>query len=285
MNDKPILIIKDHLLLPVKNTTEQCKDILDTAKDARENTIMLNGLYLMAVAYIESMQRENLAYYFTHNPAKIKKGKRGTKISVSQQALFGSEGFSLIEDIAKDYVRELRYNELLEAFNENLKINYDNDEAILAIQESRNELIHYNTSYNYKHKRIQEQNIDYAKLVSDIERYQDYLKTVKQSISGNFARNTKIKALENLWHYTFRTPLCGDFEAYWQVDRDKDTITRCLNPEVERSLSSSEKFMLSIWRSQWNSRPMEFINMASLDRRNKNCFYLFLKLMNDVFIY
>ena len=39
---------------------------------------------------------------------------------------------------------------------ENLKINSDNDEAILAIQEFRNELVHYNTSYNYKQKQIQE---------------------------------------------------------------------------------------------------------------------------------
>lgn len=285
MNDKPILVIKDHLLLPVKSTMKQCKDILGTAKDARENPILLNGLYLMAVAYVESMQREILAYYFTHHPAKIQKGKKGNKISVSQQALFGSEGFSLMEDLAKDYVRELRYNELLEAFNENLKINFDNDEAILAIQKSRNELIHYNTNYNYKQKQIQEHNVNYAKLASDIEIYQVYLRYIEQCISSKFARNTKIKALENLWHYTFRTPLCANFENYWQVDKDKDTITRCLNPEMEDCLSSSEKFMLSIWRSQWNNRPMEFINMASLGRRNQNCFYLFLKLMNDVFIY
>ena len=285
MNDKPVLVIKDHLLLPVKSTMEQCKNILGTAKDARENPILLNGLYLMAVAYVESMQREILAYYFTHNPAKIKKGGKGNKISVSKQALFGSEGFSLIENLAKDYVRDLRYNELLEAFNANLGITSNNDEAIKKIQESRNDLIHFNTSYNYKQKQISEQNVNYAKLVSDIEIYQDYLRTVKQSISSKFVRNTKLKALENLWHYTFRTPLCANFEDYWQVDRNRDTITQCLNPEIEHGLSSSEEFMLGIWRSQWNSRPMEFINMASLDRRNQNCFYLFLKLMNDIFIY
>jgi|GEM_PF-2055885 len=285
MNDKPILVIKDHLLLPVKNTMEQCKNILGTAKDARGNPILLNGLYLMAVAYVESMQREILAYYFTHNPARIKKGENGNKISVSKQALFGSEGFSLIENLARDYVTELRYNELLKEFNANLGITSNNDEAIKKIQRSRNDLMHFNTSYNYKQKKTSEQNVTYAKLVSDIETYQDYLISVEQSISSKFVRNTKIKALENLWHYTFQTPLCGNFEAYWQVDRDKDTITRCLNTEVEGSLSSSEKFMLSIWRSQWNNRPMEFINMASLVGRGQNCLYLFLKLMNDIFIY
>ena len=56
---KPVLIIKDNLLMPIQATERRISEI-NKEMASTGNPVILNGLFLMAVSYIESMQKEVL---------------------------------------------------------------------------------------------------------------------------------------------------------------------------------------------------------------------------------
>ena len=138
---------------------------------------------------------------------------------------------------------------------------------------------------NFKQQSITEKYIASEYLTSYLEEYENYIDDLKLKISRKYGKFTRIKALNSLWHYTFRTPLCAKFEDYWHIDLQSDSIVGYKQPEYENSLSLSEKFMLDIWRSQLSDYKVNFINIASLDQHTQSCLYIFLKLSKDIFMY
>src|SRR5690606_35365969 len=128
------------------------------------------------------------------------------------------------------------------------------------IKDRRNELIHKNLKVNFKQNETHQDFIDKVYLENCIHEYEKYLIDIKECISKVFAAHSKIKVLQNLWYYTFKTPLCSNFYDFWYIDHEKDKILGCKHPEKEGNLSSSEKFMLEIWRSQVCGGEVNFLN-------------------------
>ena len=279
---KPVLIVNDNLLMPIRATESRIGEI-KKEMCSTSNPVILNGLFLMAVSYIESMQKEVLTYYLKYDPHKIPRKKT---IEIDKNILAENEGFHLIESLVSEYIDKMPYWQFMKIFYEALKIKKPgNIQAVEGIKKRRNELIHDNMQVDFKQKRVTHIHLDSDYLAHSIDEYGKYLDSLKLEISKRYGKCTRINALNSLWHYTFRTPLCANFEDYWHIDMQSDSISGHKISKDESSLSHSEKFMLGIWRSQVAACKVDFINTASLGQHMQSCIYMFLKLSNDIFMY
>lgn len=279
--DKPLIILKDYLLMPILATEVRFDEIRNELKNNPTN-INLNGLFLMLVSYIESMQKEIVKYYLKYNPEKLS----GDSIEVDKAILLQNEDFYLLESIVVNHIDKMPHWKLFKIFYEVLKIrNPSNEYKIQKLKARRNELIHKNLEVNFKRKEISQDFINKLYLENCLDDYGKYLIDIKTYISEVYVNHSKINVIKKLWHFTFETPLCSNFYDYWYVDNEKDIIIGCKYPEIKVGLSSTEKFMLEIWRSQVCGGKIEFLNMASIGRHFQNCLYSFLKLSNDLFPY
>jgi hypothetical protein len=267
--------------MPIIATEARIDEIRSEIKEDTTN-VSLNGLFVMLVSYIESMQKEIIKYNLKYQPEKIV----DNLIEVNKSVFIVNEDFNIMEHIMADYVEKMPYWRLSKLFYNVLNIEKPRNETdIEKIKKRRNELIHKNLEVDFKRGRIRQDNVEIAYLINCTEEYTKYLDDLKLSISDSFAFYTKLNALKNLWYYTFKTPLCSDFSEYWYVDEKNDSLFGCKHPEIENGLSSGEKFMLDIWRSQVCGCKLDFLNMASIGRHYQNCLFMFLKLSNDIFHY
>ncbi len=281
MQKRPQIILKSNLIMPILATEAKINEIKKELDHITSN-VSLNGLFLLLVSYIESMQKEIIKHYLKYRPEKIS----GSSIEVEKAVLIESEDFYFLERIVADYIDKMPYWRLSALFFDVLGIKEpENEKGIQKIKKRRNDLIHKNLIIDFKHKKIGQDSINITFLNDCIKEYENYLSELKSTISLTFNKFSKINALENLWHYTFTTPLCSNFSDYWHLDIENDTIIGCKHPEIEDCLSSSEMFMLEIWRSQVCGSKVSFINMSSIGNHYQNCLYLFLKLSNDLFLY
>lgn len=279
---KPVIIVKDNLLMPILAIEVRINEIKKEMSSA-SSPVILNGLFLMLVSYIESMQKEVLTYYLKYEPKRIPDKKT---IEIDKNTLVENEDFHLIERLVSEYIDKMPYWRFTKIFYEVLKIKKpDNDISIKNIKKTRNKLIHDNLKVDFKQKRVSHEYIGSDYLAYSLNEYVNYLDNLKTEISRKYGKCSRLNALRNLWHYTFRTPLCANFEAYWNIDIENDSILGYKISEHECSLSGSETFMLGIWRSQVSGYRVDFINMASLGPDMQSRLYMFLKLSNDIFLY
>ena len=240
--DKPIIILKEYLVMPILATEVRVGEIRKELKPNATN-VNLNGLFLMLVSYVESMQKEIIKYYLKYQPEKIS----GNCIKVDKTILVGNEDFYLLERIVANHIDKMPQWKLSKLFYEVIKIKKPlNENKIQIFKNRRNELIHKNLKVNFKQNEIHQDFIDPLYLKNCLDEYEKYLIDIKEMISKTFINFSKLNLLKNLWDYTFETPLCSNFPDYWYIDPEKDRITGCKHTETEGSLSSSEKFMLEI---------------------------------------
>jgi len=282
---KPVIILKDNLLMPIRATENRINEIKEEINSV-SSPICLNGLFLMLVSYIESMQKEVLRYYLKYHPEKITDNKT---IEIDKSILLDNEDFYLTESVVSEYIAKMPNWQLTKIFYKALKINKPNNDlnsSIEDIRKRRNELIHKNLTIDFKHKwEAEKKFIDIDYLNYSLNQYDNYLNYLKTEISKKYHKYTKINVLKNLWHYTFNTPLCANFEDYWHINFEKDSISAWKESKHETRLSSSETFMLGIWRSQVSGYKVDFVNMGNLDQNKQSKLYMFLKLSNDILLY
>ncbi|MFH0801428.1 MAG: hypothetical protein V2A78_03455 [bacterium] len=280
---KPVLIVKDNLLMPIFAMEGRTSEIQKEMDCASSSPVVLNGLFLMLVSYFESMRKEVLQYYLKYEPDRIPTKKT---IEIDKNILIENEGFRLIECLVSEYINRMPNWQFIQIFYEVLKIKKPEiEQSIDEIKKRRNELIHDNMQVDFKQSTVLHKSIDSDYLAHALGEYNQYLAYLRTEISRVYNKCTKVNALKSLWHFIFRTPLCANFEDYWHIDSEQDCLVGCKTPEYEVNLSHSEKFMIDIWRSQVRTGNVGFLNMASLDQRTQSCLYMFLKLSNDIFLY
>ncbi|WP_445664402.1 hypothetical protein [Fodinibius sp. AD559] len=282
---RPEVLVKENLLVPIKATQERINEIREDLKKSN-NPIGLNGLFLMLVSYVESMKKEVLVHYLKYHPEKIDNKKR---IEIDKSTLFKNENFSLTHNIVEEYINRIAYWRCKQLFYEALEIEKPNNglnSQIKQIRNARNELVHKNLRPNYKHKEVYNLNhVNLEELNSYLDKYDQYLKHLISEISDKYSNYTKLNALKNLWYHTFQTPLCSNFEDYWFIDEEEDSIVGYKKPSQVKGLSKSEKFLLDMWRSQVSEYKVDFLNLASLDKNTQSKLHLLLKISNDLFLY
>jgi hypothetical protein len=279
---KPTLVVRDNLLMPIMATEARVVEI-EHEMSLHPSPVVLNGLFLMLVSYVESMQKSVLTHYLKYQPEEIPVKKT---MEIDKTVLAANEDFYLVEQLISEFLRGMSYPQFSEIFYRTLGIKKPGNESnISEIKKKRNEVIHKNLRTDFKHERTEYEQISPSYLSSSLDEYTAYLNSLKGSLSDKYSKCTKLNALRDLWHYTYATPLCAVFEDFWHIDTDKDSIVGYKSARGETSLSKSETFMLGIWRSQVSGYKVDFINMASLGKHMQYCLYTFLKLSNDIFMY
>lgn len=277
-----MLVVRDNLLMPIVATEARVAEIKHEMS-LRPSPVVLNGLFLMLVSYVESMQKSVLTHYLKYQPEEIPVKKT---MEIDKTVLAANEDFYLVEHLISEFLRGMSYPQFAEVFYKTLGIKKPGNESNIGeIKKKRNEVIHKNLRTDFKHKRAEYEQISPSYLSYSLDEYTVYLNSLKNSLSDKYAKCTKLNALRELWYYTFATPLCAAFEDFWHIDTDNDSIVGYKSARDEANLSHSETFMLSIWRSQVSGYKVDFINMASLGEHMQYCLYTFLKLSNDIFMY
>lgn len=274
------LIIIDNLLMPIRAIHLKVEEIRKEMLSVN-SPLIITSMFLMLVSYLESMQKEVLRYYLKYDPKMITTKKM---IEIDIDTLIDNEDFNLMDCLVSDCIEKMSYRDIAKLFFKVLDIK-EPDNDIKSIKKRRNELIHKNLKMDFKQAKAEHDYINSEYLSLSMDEYVKYLNCIQIQICDKYGKYTKLNALKNLWNYTFNTPLCNNFEDYWYIERDSDSISGWKTCQYEKSLSHSETFMLSIWRSQVSGYKVDFINMSSLGHHMQICLYMFLKLSNDIFLY
>jgi len=101
--------------------------------------------------------------------------------------------------------------------------------------------------------------------VFEYKKFFQYLNTEIKSTFSSYKNLSVIEKTEVLWKDCFSSPILP-FGDYWEMDSEHDLIKGIKYPEIEESISSGEKVLLSIWRHQFDDsiKTEEFL-ICSID--------------------
>ena len=171
-------------------------------------------------------------------------------------------------------------------------------DKLVEMKETRNLLLHnnlvVNNSYldktlNYKRADRINQKLDinsqYA--FESLSIIDSLVAEIEEEIINKYSSYTKIKLLRDLWDYLFDTPLLKNFDDYWDIDEEHDTIPALKHCDREKSISHSEKMFLGIWRAHFNDNTenLSHFNMRSLDTDNQKRMLYFLSIASKIWFY
>lgn len=100
---KPVLIVNENLLMPIRATERKIREIKDEVKSTNSVECQ-TGLFLMAVAFVESRHKEVLKYYLRYNPEKINSKKT---IEITKNLLVENEDFHIVEGLVTEVIDKM----------------------------------------------------------------------------------------------------------------------------------------------------------------------------------
>lgn len=276
------------------NITEAFLRKIEEIENKLDNDFLINqGLFLMTTAYFEDSIRELMKIVLVAFPEKLIKDS--CTISREQISAVADKGHSVIIDnelyfLFKDGVR-IQLEKLLKIlFNKEYKsekkssntnsISEREKESIIKVEEIslyRNALIHNGGKVSieinervkyFKPKTEKELEFDSKLIRLFINEYKSFFQYLNLEIFNTFSTYQDLSVIEKaeiLWKNSFSSPIL-QFKDYWEIDYERDLITGINYPEIENSISSSEKVLLSIWRHQFDdSIKTEGFLLCSVD--------------------
>jgi len=270
-------IYSDDLL----NVTDVFLRKLDEIETKLSNDFVTNqGLFIMITAYFEDSIRELMKIVLTTIPEKLT--KETYTITKEQICTVADKGHDIIIDnelyfLFKDGVRNQLEKLLKILFNKEYKkndkqndnknfINNEEKESISKLAEIslyRNALIHNGGKITieinekvkfFKPETDKDLRFDSELIELFINEYRIFFQYLIKEINNTFSSYQHLSVIEKteiLWKNCFSSPML-QFKDYWEIDKEHDVITKIKYPEVEESISSSEKVLLSIWRHQFD---------------------------------
>ncbi|MDS1031594.1 hypothetical protein RDV77_03015 [Porphyromonadaceae sp. NP-X] len=269
--------------------TNSFKEKLEEIEKKLGNDFLINqGLFLMVTAYFEDSIRELMKIVLVAFPEKLTKDS--CTISREQICAVADKGHSIIIEnelyfIFKGGVRTQLEKLLKILFNKEYRnggkisnknsISKEEKESIIKLEEIslyRNALIHNGGKVSIE----MNEKVKYFKPPTDgdlvfdsklirlfIKEYVKFFKYLTSEINNTFSSYQHLSVIEKteiLWKDCFSSPIL-QFKDYWDIDNERDLITGIKHPEIESSISSSEKVLLSIWRHQFDDsiRTEEFL--------------------------
>ena len=262
------------------NITNSFKEKLEEIEKKLGNDFLINqGLFLMITAYFEDSIRELMKIVLVALPEKLTKDS--CTISREQICAVADIGHSIIIDnelyfLFKDGVRTQLEKLLKILFNKEYRvekkisnknsISEEEKESIIKLEEIslyRNALIHnggkVSIEINEKVKYLKPQTEKDLRFDSElirlfIKEYVKFFQYLTSEINITFSSYQHLSVIEKteiLWKDCFSSPIL-QFKDYWDIDNERDLITGIKYPEIESSISSSEKVLLSIWRHEFD---------------------------------
>lgn len=262
------------------NITNSFQERLEEIEKKLGNDFLINqGLFLMITAYFEDSIRELMRIVLIALPEKLTKDS--STISREQICAVADKGHTIIIDnelyfLFKDGVRSQLEKLLKILFNKEYRnekkisdkdsISEEEKESIIKLEEIslyRNALIHnggkVSIEINERVKYFKPQTEKDLEFNSElirlfIQEYVKFFKYLTSEINNTFSSYQHLSVIERtqiLWKDCFSSPIL-QFKDYWNIDYERDLITGIKYPEIESSISSSEKVLLSIWRHQFD---------------------------------
>jgi hypothetical protein len=280
--DEPLPCLLQHRNLkePLVNAVQESEILEKKADTVKHDSTLLHGLFVLGLARYEVALGDILRYYLKHFPYKLKESEIRFPKDV-----FIHEQFELLEQAIERFITGASYKnfrDFHQLFLETLSIEPAYDEQELAtVQElraRRNLLLHNRLVVNDQYQ--ESCGLDPAPRKGDVLKIDhEYLKrgfkavlgmfnAISKEIDAKYHNYTKVKAARELWAYMFKSPVMP-FEDFWRVEGDDNMY--CRTSPHEENLSGSERRMLGLWRSHFNSNG-EFLkdfNIRLFDRRNQ----------------
>jgi hypothetical protein len=280
-------VYSDDLLDITRKFQEKLEEI---EKKLGNDFIINQGLFLMITAYFENSVRTLMKVVLFNFPEKLTKDSY--TISREQICTVADNGHDVIIDnelyyLFKDGVRTQLEKLLKILFNKEYKKNANRNsisekekESIIKLMEIslyRNALIHkggkVSNEINEKVKYFKPQSgkelrFDSKLIELFIKEYKKFFQYLTQEINSTCSSYIDLSVIaktEILWNNCFSSPIL-QFEDYWEIDEERDSITKIKYPKIEKNISNSEKILLSIWRHQFDdSIKTEGFLLCSVD--------------------
>ena len=283
LDDRPNLLILRNLLQPAEATTAGLSVI---AREAGAQTdladVVRHGLFVLAVARVETMLTDTLKYYLKVIPQKIDKDN----LAVSKDDLLAHQ-FDLVEVQIEKLLHTLAYkaiDDILLYFFETLSLTgkaADLAAPLREIKATRNILMHNNLVCNSayldlagKQARTRRAGevlkITAPYLADSVAVLSSFVSDVMRLMRDKYKDYTKLAAIKRLWNFTFQSPVM-QFEDFWVVDEKGDSISFRKKGKYEDGLSDSETRFLSVWRTHFNghARDSKAVVMYAFDDNNQ----------------
>lgn len=268
--NRPILLQKKDLIKPIEQALTRIEKIRQH-KMNNEDSIILEGLFALAVSSFENSINDTLRILLTNIPDKL--DLKNEPIS-KEQLINGNPLKQAIENKVnaigyKNLVDILSYFTKITGISDQI-INEEELNSLIEIKATRNLLMHNNLVENsfYKEtaglKRRQPSGMNRRLQIS-----QDYLfeslvtiRTILEKfineLSIKYSDYTRVNAIKKLFTYIFQTPIMI-FENEFEVDEIKDVISY-LKEETSRKngLSSSERLYYDIWVAHSHGNGFDF---------------------------
>lgn len=257
---KPILLNKKDLLDPINQAIERIEKIR-IRKARNDDSIILEGLLVLAVSSFENSIFDTMRILFTHIPEKMEMKNE----TIAKESLLNGNPIAqvierkVLEQSYKNAKDFLTY--FIKATEITIADFFESDDFanLTEIKATRNLLIHNNLKVNSFYKENSgrlarnpnglylEINQDY--LFNSIIVLQSILTLFKTKLTAKYKSFTRLKALKELFDFTFNTPIMT-FANEWEVDKTEDRIIR-YKEETSRAggLSSSERMLFEVWLS------------------------------------
>lgn len=277
----PILLTKEKLIEPINQALDRLEKISKT-KELNVEEIIFEGLFVLAIATFENSLNDTLKVLLTQIPEKL--DTKSETIS-KEDLIYGNPLEKCIEaKINSGSYKNLK--EIIEYFIKTTGINQDTISELLIdklqeIKASRNLLIHnnliINNIYNETAGKLKREGIknklkiNQEYLFLTLTTLTEILLAIKTQLANKYSEYTRLKALRELWKYTFKTPIMT-FENEWIINEEKDAVVGHNEAKSKRKdLSSSEEMFYTIWYSHIHRGPFNFENLTfyNLDKYSR----------------
>lgn len=278
---KPILLTKEKLIEPIIQALVRLEKISKT-KDLNVEEIIIEGLFVLAIGTFENSLNNTLKVLLTQIPEKL--DIKAESIS-KEDLLYGDP----LEKCIESKINSVSYKNLkdiIDYFIKTTGINHNTISELLIdklqeIKASRNLLIHNNLTINNiynetagKFKREGTNNklkINHEYLFLALTTLTEILVAIKTQLTDKYSEYTHLKALRELWKYTFKTPIMT-FENEWIINEESDSVVGHNEAKSKRKgLSHSEQLFYTIWYSHLHKGPFNFdnLNFYNLDKYSR----------------
>lgn len=292
------------LLKPLLLARDQLKHIEKAFGECGEDKLCRRGLFVLMVAAVETMLASTLQYFLTLNPHKLEfrdlTFKRddilGSPLTTDLLArrvekLVRDKGYASLQEVVEFLLKTLRIM--------NTPVPTELMSRIEALKKKRNDILHLPTALDnfYVDARGQlkesspssqstAHNVSYQYGLDALCSLHDLLRELERRIRSKYGDHTKVRALKAIWYHLFSSPLM-QFEDYWIVDDEKDTIKAFKRTEHESQLSLSEKMFLGIWRAHFsgNLEGLSRFSMKALDKEHAEKLIQFLRILRTHYMY
>lgn len=287
----PCLLVMRKLVRPLQQTEAEVAKLTARLQNADDkDTVLLQGLAVLGLSYLETGLADCLRYYLQHFPQKLK----AEELKFTKD-VFMQEQFELLEHAIDNFLQNAAYK----SFEDYLGLATD----VLSIQAAipattlglvrefrarRNLLLHAGLAVNDRYlasagtldkppRRGARLDMKRDYVVKALGAVTDLLVAIRIALETKYHTYTKIRAARELWAFLFQSPVMK-FDDFWHLDEANDQICGFKKVKHEPALSGTEQLMLALWRSHFGGRDqiVKGFHMRLFDdtRRTKVLYFL-----------